>query len=317
MKFLGKYEKVNPLYSLYAIIGLVAIAVPFRMYQLLNIIEPDTGFYKVTDWSVYLMYALGILAIISPYVLTILAKNVPASKSPFRKNMFLAVASFVFAAGIIFDVVSSLSKFLINAKSFSSVGVSIFGTMDQAQLPLLIESIFGVFAAIYIIIFGISFIDGRTTYSQYKFLALSPLFWAMSRIVIRFVRKIAYVNVSDLMLELFAITFMMIFLLSFARICAGLANNKAMRTLFASGFVGMFFCVVANLPRLLMVITGNASALPDDYPFSLCDLGFAVFAFAYIFNAVKCAKENDSLELVSQENEVHDEMETDDNFLSE
>ncbi len=317
MKFLGKYEKVNPLYSLYAIIGLVAIAVPFRMYQLLNIIEPDTGFYKVTDWSVYLMYALGILAIISPYVLTILAKNVPASKSPFRKNMFLAVASFVFAAGIIFDVVSSLSKFLINAKSFSSVGVSIFGTMDQAQLPLLIESIFGVFAAIYIIIFGISFIDGRTTYSQYKFLALSPLFWAMSRIVIRFVRKIAYVNVSDLMLELFAITFMMIFLLSFARICAGLANNKAMRTLFASGFVGMFFCVVANLPRLLMVITGNASALPDDYPFLLCDLGFAVFAFAYIFNAVKCAKENDSLELVSQENEVHDEMETDDNFLSE
>ena len=317
MKFTGKYEKINPLYSLYVIIGLVAVGVPFRMYQLLNIVESDTGFYKVVDWSVYLMYALGIFAIVIPYILTILAKNVPASKSPFKKNMFLAVASFIFAGGILFDVVSSLSTFLINAKSFSAIGLSIMGTMDQAQLPLLIESVFGIFASIYVIIFGISFIDGRTTYAQYKFLALSPLFWAMSRIVIRFVRKIAYVNVSDLMLELFAITFMIIFLLSFARICAGLANSKAMRTLFASGFVGIFFCTVSNLPRLLMVITGNANALPDEYPFALCDLGFAIFVFAYIFNVVKCAKENDSAELQGSEVEVHDELEIDDNFLSE
>ncbi len=317
MKITGKYERINPLYSLYVVLALVVVAVPFRMYQHLNIIEHDTGFYRVTDWSIYLMYALGVLAIVIPYVLTFLAKNVPASKSPFRKNKFLAVASFIFAGGIIIDVVSSLSTFLINAKSFSNIGLSIMGTIDQAQLPLLIESVFGVLAAIYIIIFGISFIDGRTTYSQYKFLALAPLFWAMSRIVIRFVRKIAYINVSDLMFELFAITFMMIFLLSFARICAGLANSKAMRTLFASGFVGIFFCIASNLPRLLMVITGSAKALPDEYPFSLCDFGFAIFAFAYIVNAVKCARENDSAELLGEEVVVHDEMETDDNFLSE
>lgn len=318
MKITGKYEKINPLYSLYVVIGLLVVAVPFRMYQLLNIIESDTGFYRVTDWSVTLLYVIGALAIVVPYVLTLLAKNVPASKSPFRKNMFLAVASFVFAGGMVLDVVSALSSFLINAKSFTAVGLSIFGTVDQAQLPLLIESVFGILAAIYIIVFGISYIDGRTTYSQYKFLALSPLFWAMSRIVVRFVRKIAYVNVSDLMLELFAIVFMMIFLLSFARICSSLANNKAMRTLFASGFVGIFFCILANLPRLLMVLTGNAGELPDEYPFALCDFGFGIFAFAYIYNAVKCAKENDSDELVEKEAiVVHDVMETDDNFLSE
>lgn len=317
MKLTGKYEKINPLYSLYVTLGLIVLAVPFRMYQHLNIIESDTGFYKTVDWSVYLIYALGLLAVIVPYVIVYLSKNVPASKSPFRKNIFLAVASFIFAGGIIIDVVSSLSKFLINAKSFNSVGISVLGTANQTQIPFLFESVFGILAAIYIIVFGISFIDGRTTYSQYKFLALSPLFWAMSRIVVRFVRKIAYVNVSDLMLELFAITFMMIFLLSFARISSGLANSKAMRSLFASGFVGIFFCVVANLPRLLMVLTGNAGALPDEYPFALCDFGFAVFVFAYIVNAVKCAKENDSAELQGKEVEVHDEMEIDDNFLSE
>ena len=318
MKITGKYEKINPLYSLYVILGLIVVAVPFRMYQHLNIIEADSGFYRVIDWSVYLLIALSVLAVVVPYVLTTLSKNIPASKSPFRKDKFMAVASFIFAGGIVLDVVQALSTFLINAKNFSAAGLSFMGTVDQAQFPILVEGVFGVFAAIYVIIFGISFIDGRTTYSQYKFLALAPLFWGMSRIVIRFVRKIAYVNVSDLMLELFGIMFMLIFLLSFARICSGLANSKAMRTLFASGFVSMFFCVVANLPRLIMVLTGNANALADEYPFSLCDLGFAVFAFAYITNAVKCAKENDSLELIDEESkDVHDEMETDDNFLSE
>lgn len=318
MKITGKFEKINPLISLYVVFGLMAVGVVFRMYQLLNIIESDTGFYRVQDWSIYVMYALCGLAVVVPYVLTTLAKNVPASKSPFRKNMLMAVGSVVFAVGIVLDVVSSLSTFLLNAKGFAAAGLSFMGTIDQGQAPLLIGTVFGVFAAIYMLIFGISYIDGRTTYSQYKFMAITPLFWAMSRIVVRFVRKIAYVNVSDLMLELFMLAFMMIFLLNFARISSGLANNKAMRTVFASGFVSIFFCTVTNLPRLLMVLTANGKALPDEYPFSLCDLGFAIFAFAYIINAMKYAKENDALELLGEETKSEpDIMETDDNFLSE
>jgi hypothetical protein len=261
------------------------------------------------------MYALSVLAIVIPYVLTTLSKNVPASKTPFRKDKFIGVGSLVFAVGIVLDVVSALSTFLINAKSFKTVGLTIADTMAQGRAPLLIEAVFGVLAAIYMLVFGISYFDGRTTYGQYKFMAITPLFWAMSRIVLRFLSKIAYMNVSDLMLELFMLVFMMLFLLNFARISSDLANAKAMRTVFASGSVAIFFCAVTNLPRLLMVLTANGAALPDEYPFRLCDLGFAIFAFAYIVGAMKCAKENDALELV--EKDEPDVMETDDNFLSE
>lgn len=318
MNFKGKNRKINPVYALYVLVGLLAAAVPVRMYQLLNIIESDTGFYDEKDWSVYLMYALGILAITVTYILITLAKNIPASKPPFRKNKFLAVSSFIFAVGIVLDVVSSFSSFILNFKSFTEAGIAVFATVNQGQLPLIIESVLGVFAAIYIFIFGISYLDGRTTYSQYKFLAVTPLFWAMSRIVTRFLRKISYVNVSDLMLELFAIAFMMIFLLAFARISSKLSNNKAMRTLFASGIVSSFFCVTANLPRLLMIVTGNMEGIPDEYPFSLSDLAFALFTVVYIVNAMRCAKENDSAELTkSTEKPTEQKMETDDNFLSE
>lgn len=290
MKIKGKYEKINPLYALYVILGLLAVSVPVRMYQLLNIVERGTGFYKNIDWSVYLMYGLCAAAVAATYVLLFLSKNVPESKAPVGKNKFLAASSIIFAAGIVADVISVFSLFFTNSK----IGTD---TLGQEQIPLLIEAALGVCAAIYMLVFGISYIDGRTTYFQYKFLAITPVFWAMIRIVARFVRKISYVNVSDLMLELFAIAFMMIFLLAFARISSGLSNTKAMRSLFSAGFAGVFLCVTANLPRFIMLVTGNGSLLPDGYPFSLCDLSFALFAFAYIINAVRSAEKNDRAEI--------------------
>lgn len=66
-----------------------------------------------------------------------------------------------------------------------------------------------------------------------------------------------------------------------------------------------------------MILTANGAKVPDEYPLSICDLGFAIFCFAYIINAVKCARENDSWELSGEEVKENDIMETDDNFLSE
>lgn len=318
MKITGKYEKINPLLGLYTAAGLLVASIPVRLYQLLNIIEANTGFYKALDRSVYVMYILAAAAIIVSYAVSLLAKNVPASKSPFRRNRNLAVASMIFGAGIVLDVVSSASEFIINARNFTAAGLSFLGTADQGQIPLLLETVLGVFAAIYILVFGISYIDGRTTYSQYKFLAITPFFWAMSRLILRLISKISYVNVSDLMLEIFGIAFMMIFFMSFARISAGLSNNKAMRSVFSSGAVSLFLLATANVPRLLMLLSGNRAKIPAEYGFSLCDLAFAFFVAAYIINAYKCAKENDSKELDAEETtESATDMETDDNFLSE
>lgn len=317
MKITGKNEKINPLMGLYVAAGLLIASLPIRIYQLLTIIESDTGFYKTVDRSVYVMYILAFAAVVIPYILATVAKNIPASKSPFRRNKILAATSFFLGAGIVLDVVSAASKLIINARNFTASGLSFFGTAEQGQVPLLFEAIIGIFAAIYLFVFGISYIDGRTTYSQYKFLAITPFFWAMARLVLRFIRKISYVNVSDLMLELFGIAFMMVFFMSFARISSGLSNNKAMRSVFASGSVAVFFLGVSNIARVVMLVSGNGAGIPNEYPLSICDLAFAFFAAAYIVNAYKCAKENDSKELVEETKVSENDMQTDDNFLSE
>lgn len=317
MKITGKNEKLNPLLGLYIAAGLLIAAIPVRLYQLLTIIEQDTGFYKAVDRSVYVMYALAAAALIASYGIAVLAKNIPASKSPYRRNKFLAVTSILLGVGIVLDVVSAASAFIIKARNFMSAGISFLGTADQGQIPILFEAVLGIFAAIYLLVFGISYIDGRTTYSQYKFLAITPFFWSISRLVGRLISKIAYVNVSDLMLEIFGIAFMMIFFMSFARISSGLSNKKAMRSVFASGAVSAFLLGTANIPRLLMLISGNGDKITSGYGLSVCDLVFVFFAVAYIINAYKCAKENDSKELAEETETPETDMETDDNFLSE
>lgn len=295
MKIRGSIEKINPLYSLYVLVGLLCLAVPFRTYQLLRLVESNTGFYKEINWSVYLMYALCILAVLVPYLLTSLAKNVPESRAVYGKNIVLSVSAFVFGAGLVADSVFALSTLVLYYQGFLTEEISV--------APIALQGVLGVLSAIYIFIFGISYIDGKTIYSRYKFLALSPLVWSVVRLVIRFVKKISYVNVSDLMLELFAIAFMMLFFLSFARISSGLSNKKSMRSLWASGFAAAFFCVAANLPRLVMVITANGKMLNEEYPFALCDLGFAFFAICYIVNSMKNAKNNDAAELLDEAEE--------------
>lgn len=297
MKLRGKFKNVNPIIPLYVLVGLLVLAIPLRTYHLLFITESDTGFYKSTNWTVYLVYFLSVLAVAVPYIMVNLAKSVPSSKNPpTRKNKFLAVTALLFGLGIVADVISTLAKIFIRGD------VTSLATQENI-VPMLIEAVFGLLSAIYIVIFGISFLDGKTTYSQYKFLALSPLAWSIGRVIIRFLTRISYVNIADLLFELVAISFMMVFFLALARISSGLANETSMRSLFASGYVSIFFCLLTNIPRFVVTITGNGSLLPNEYPLSLCDLFFSFFAVAYIVNAMIYAKENDHKELIEEKKE--------------
>ncbi|MBR5246513.1 MAG: hypothetical protein IKV25_03980 [Clostridia bacterium] len=296
MKIRGKFQKVNPIVPLYVLVGFLALAIPLRTYQLLFITESDTGFYKSVNWTVYALHLIAILAVAVSYVMVNLAKSVPSSKNPpSRKNKFLSVSSICFGFGIVLDAISIFSKLFLDK---SGVALAERGNL----VPLLIEGIFGVFAAIYILIFGISFFDGKTTYSQYKFLALTPLAWSVGRVIIRFLTRISYVNIADLLFELVAVSFMMIFFLALARISSGLANETSMRSLFASGFASAFFCLLTNVPRVIVTITGSGAIIPNAYPISVCDLFFAFFAVTYIINAMVYAKENDYKELQMENN---------------
>ncbi len=295
MKIQGSVQKINPLYALFVAVGLLCVAIPFRTYQVLSLIESETGFFAEVNWSVYLIYSLCVVAFLVTYILVFFAKDVPESRAVYRKNRPLAAASIVLGIGIGADAVIALANVVLSTQGL------IFTL--ESFVPTLLQGVFGILSVIYIFVFGISYFDGRTTYSRYKLLALCPVIWSAARLVIRFVEKISYINVSDLMLELFGLAFMMIFFMGFARISSGLANKKAMRSVFSAGIVSAFLFVLANVPRLVAIASANGSKLVDKYPFSLCDLAFGIFAVCYILNAMNTATKNDAFELLEDSNE--------------
>ncbi len=295
MKIQGSVQKINPLYALFVALGLLCVAIPFRTYQVLSLIESETGFFAEMNWSVYLIYGICAVAFLTVYIIIFFAKDVPESRAVYRKNRLLAVASIVLGIGVGADAVTALANVILSSQGMIMALESFVAT--------LLQGIFGVLSVIYIFVFGISYFDGRTTYSRYKLLALSPVIWSATRLITRFVEKISYINVSDLMLELFGIAFMMIFFMGFARISSGLANKKAMRSVFSAGITSAFLCALANVPRLIAIVSANGSKLAEGYYFSLCDLAFSVFAVCYVLNAMNTATKNDAFELLEDSEE--------------
>lgn len=95
----------------------------------------------------------------------------------------------------------------------------------------LFESIFGIIACVYFIVFALSYFNDKADFTSYKVLALAPLFWAMCKMITRFMTKISFINVSELMLEMLELALVMLFFMSFAKISSDVADKGEFKSL--------------------------------------------------------------------------------------
>ena len=297
----------------------LAVLLPTRLYQLFFITENDhTGFFKHNDASVYIMYIAAIVFAVLLYVLVTLSDKVTASKSVRGKNKPLAVGSLLFAVGLAYDVAISGSLFIKSIMSYSA-GKNIMSYLfSNGMLAVALEALCGLAGCIYFILFALSYSDGKTTYYEYKFLAIMPLFWAMFRMVRRFMTKISFTVVADLMLELLMLAFMMLFFISFARISSQICQKGEMRKAMRYGLISAVFALVLGVSRLAVTVCGKASLLPSGFDFALSDLTFGIFAVIYVNACSKTGREASEDELIEEEiDKKAPEEETDDDFLDE
>lgn len=285
MKSKGKIQSLTA-NKLFITLGVtLLLSVGLRLFQFFTIIDDEnTGFYDVINWSVYALYALLGVSIILLFVLPRISGRITASRAVIMKNRSMGIGAFIMSAGIAYDVVITLSTFIRALSAYSSeleVGFLQY-FMTNGLFALAFQSICGLIACIYMIMFGLSYIDGKTTFSEYKLLALMPLFWAMFRMVYRFMTKISFTQVSDLLFELFMLAFMMLFFMSFARISSGMATKGEMRKLVSYGLPAILFALLIGITRFIVTVGGRTSLLPANFGFSLADIAFGVFAIIYI-----------------------------------
>jgi hypothetical protein len=284
-------SKISASYSVPMFIALAAllIAVPLRVYQYFNIIDSNTGFYNKTDFSVYIMYAVLGISIIAGILFPFInhSKRIPQTNSK-RSPGFLAV-SVVMAVGVIIDSAMQVMTYfdLYNADLTAGTQTVSEYVSSQGGTILLLQAIFGGLSAVYFFVTGLSVGVGGSDGAKYKIFALVPVIWCIFRLLYRFKRTISFINVSDLLIELFMIVFAMLFFLAYAQVTSKVDGASVYWKMFAYGIPAVLFALVCFLPRLIVTIVGKGSLLSTQYGMYYSDIAFAIFA---IYNLISRAK---------------------------
>ncbi len=275
----------------------VLLVLPLRVYQYLKIIEPGTGFYKQAHWSIPLLYGLLVFFGGAMILISFGNKHKIAFSTTVRKSPGLGIVALATAATFLVDAAVMYRNFTSlyygttqNGPGELFLDSATSGIMKSGALPMLFESVFAVFSAIFFIVLGAAYISGKSNGSEFKLLAIAPLAWSISRILHRFMRTISFVNVSALFFELLMIVFLMVFFMAFAQLISRVNHKGADWKLTGFGLPAALLCLLCFVPRAAILVMGKGNLLTDLSPPEYCDLAVAVFILAFILEKVRFLK---------------------------
>ncbi len=269
----------------------ILTAVPLRVYQLLCITEPGTGFYTEKNFTIIIMYVLLAICLVLPFAYSLKnKKNVTFSETS-SLRIFEGAAAFLFAAALIVDAVSSYKVFTSLYEAFypSREMPTLMEYLNKSgAMASLLETVFAILSAMYFTVLGIYDIKEKKGISKVKLLALAPLLWCISRIIHRFMRKISYMKVGDLFFELMMLAVLTLFLLPLAQKLAGVDSEDKEWKITAYGVPTVVFCLICFLPRVIASLAGRGEVLSS--PVELCDGAAALFALAVLLGRLGISK---------------------------
>ena len=273
----------------FAVLAAILIAVPLRVYQYAKLINPSTGFFDEKDFSVIVVYGILAVAMIICIVLPYLShKSIPTVTVGKNSKVFLAV-SLIMAAGAVIsgvDLITDFIDLISNAPRYlDRDGLSAYISAQGGTL-LIAEGFFAALSGFHFLISGLSALNENTV-SKFKILALSPVVWCVFRLLYRFKRTIAFTNVSDLFIELFAIVFAMVFFLAFAQIRSKIDAEDIFWKIYAYGLPAAMFALICFIPKLILLITGKSELINPLHPVCISDLTFAVYAIYVCISSSK------------------------------
>ena len=314
MKRKLNFFKAKWLFILFAVA--FAAAVPIRLYQYFSVLAPKTGFYTYLNGAVYALYIIIAVFCFATIVLSFISAEAVESKMPEGKSKLLGIVSMVYAACFLIDAIAKISSFATAFIGYSAGSVKLGlwkYTTANGYIPVILQAVFALFAAIYFIVFGLSYYSGKNTFRDSKLLALTPMLWAVARMISLLMRPISYIKVSDLLLELFATSLLMLTMLSFARVSSQLSEKGEMRKIFGFGLSASLICLVCSVPRYVLTVIGQSSRLADGYKADVMLISSAAFILVFVATALYMG---DKEIPEGMEEQVENEA-IDDDFLSE
>ncbi len=292
-KIKGSLSKPEPSLIIAAAALSLCVLLPMRVYHVTALIDSETGFFTKSSFTIPLFYTVLGLVTAAAVVLSYLNNKANRARDLRVRSNPLGIVSAVTAATILADAVVQMFNYFQLKGSydpFLEVTQSQYMTKSGAT-ALLCQAIFGVFSACFFGIYAISCFNKNSKMRGYRILSVSPVLWAICRIIARFVRKISFVNVSDLLLELFMLVFLITFLLAFSQIVTNVTPEVAAWRLFGCGIPAALIAFLVSIPRVFLIVIGHSDSLVAQHGFTPCDLAFALFIPVFLYNTATAKTE--------------------------
>lgn len=292
-KIKGSLSKPEPTAIIAAAAISLCVLLPLRVYQVTALIDPETGFFKESNITVPLFYILCAVVIAAVAALSFLNDKANRTRDLKTKSVPLGILSALTALSVMFDSVFQMAEFMrINSEypPFSEFSQFQYLSKSGAVLMLL-QAVFGILTAFVFCIYTFFAFGKKSRFRGFSVLTVTPVAWAICRIIVRFVRKISFVNISDLLLELCMLVFLIMFLLSFAQVVTKVTPEITAWRLYGCGIPAALLCFLIAVPRLFLMVIGHSDALVANHGFSPCDLALALFIPVFLYNTATVKKQ--------------------------
>lgn len=231
-------------------IGIISVVIyvlltALRIYQTFTMIDGQTGFFTVDNFSVPVMYILAVVPVILMIAMCFVCGDLPAGDINKKVSVpagFIAVA---FGISLLADGISSLDIFLKNDISKEYAKELIGGNLG------IVAMVFAFLGALALIVQGIFSFRGIALPAFMKLPVLFPVGWAFAKTLAFFSITVSYVKVSQLLLSIFASVFLMLFLFENARISADVDKKNSVWFFYATGIITAGLSFAACVPLLL------------------------------------------------------------------
>ncbi len=260
------------------------IAIPVRTLQFFTVLESGTGFYSSTDWSVYLLFAVIAVSIIAFLAFGIAKRKTLDYSLEIIKRPGLSSLSLIAACGTGLETYNCIMKFLSSDSSeFAPVTAS---PVNGAAFVTLLQGIFALLSTVYFVLLWLTYLKGTSNGSKIRLLALAPVIWNIFRIVVRFMRTISYIRVSELLFEMLMIAFLVLFFMALAQANTGIAAENVEWKIGAYGLSAALLALICFVPRIIVMLSGNSHLFYAESTVEFCDLGVALFIIGTVLTRV-------------------------------
>lgn len=294
MKIKNSKENISVAGLPYVMLGATLLLIVLRCLQLVRFIDSSTGFLTGGGFLNALLYAIIALACIYFLAVSFLSSECGKVELVGLKDKYAGIGCAVFAASLIYDFMDSFIEGLVIYNdmplgSYKNVAELAKALMATGALPYVLQALFALLSALYIIILAKSFLKGSGHAHNRKLLAVAPIAWASFKLITRFIKQISYIRVSDLFLELIMISFMILFFVALAQVVSGIYSDDSRWRITALGFGGALISFVVSVPRFIFTVFAD-EFVNKEYPFSFDDAMFGIFALLVALAAVKSVK---------------------------